>query len=154
MTTQIIDGTGTPKTVNDLGDFMATNPVGAQPFGNARTVAPPTTSDTSKLRIRSLNTVNNTLVSSTARVVRSIDVYNEATYTVYLKLFDKATAPVAGTDTSFWTIPIPSGSGFSRTFYWGLPVSNGFGYAITKNKVDTDTTAVANDDLIGMMTYR
>jgi len=154
MTTQILDGTGTLRTVSDMGDFMTANPVGAQPITSSRAVAPPTTADATKARITSAASVNNTLVSATARVVRSLDIYNEAAYAVYFKLYDKATAPVAGTDTPFWTIPVPAGSGYSKTFTWGIPISAGLGYAITRNKADTDTTVIAVNDLVGMLTWR
>lgn len=154
MTTQILDGTGTLRTVANLDDYIASNPVGAQPASASRAVAPPTTCDSTKTRITSAASVNNTLVSAAGRVVRSLEVYNEAAYSVYFKLYDKASAPVAGTDTPIWTIPIPSGSGYSKIFTWGLPFTNGIGFAITKLKADSDTTSVLASDVVGLMTWR
>jgi hypothetical protein len=154
MTTVILDGNGVQQTVNDVGNLIAVSPIGAQAVTASRPIFPSTTNDSTKARITSAATVNNTLVSATARLLRSLDIYNEAPYAVYIKLYDKATAPVAGTDTPFWTIPLPANSGYSKEFIWGRPVSNGLGYAITKNKADTDTTAVAINDAVGMLTYR
>jgi hypothetical protein len=154
MTVQILDGNGVLQTVNTMNDFMTANPAGAQVVTASRSVSPSITIDTSKVRITSAASVNNTLVSATARVLRSLDVYNEAAYAVYIKLYDKATAPVAGTDTPFWTIPLPASSGYSKIFTWGLPVTTGLGYAITKLKADSDTTVIAANDVVGMLTYR
>lgn len=155
MTISVLDGNGVLQTgINTLNDYMTANPVGAQAITASRAMSPPITIDTTRARITSAATVNNTLVSSTARIMRSLDIYNEAAYTVYFKIYDKATAPVAGSDTPIWTIPVPTLSGYSKVWTWGIPVGNGIGYAITRNKVDTDTTAVAANDLVGMMTYR
>lgn len=154
MTAVILDGNGVLQTVNTVNDLMAANPVGAQAIASSRPISPSTTIDTIKVRITSAASVNNTLVSAAARLLRSLDVYNEASYSVYLKLYDKATAPVAGTDTPFWTIPLPSGSGYSKIFIWGMPVATGLGFAITKLKADSDTTAIAASDVVGMLTYR
>ena len=154
MTTQILDGTGTLRTVSDMGDFMTANPVGAQAIAAARAMSPAITTDSTKTRITSAATVNNTLVNAAARVLRSIDVYNEAAYSVYLKFYDKATTPVAGTDVPFWTIPIPPNSGYTKYWPFGIPLTNGLGYAITKLKADSDTTVIAASDVVGMLTWR
>lgn len=155
MTISVLDGNGVLQTgINTLNDYMAANPVGAQPTTAARTMVPATTTDSARAKIVSANGVNNTLVSATARIMRTLDIYNRAAYPVYFKLYDKATAPVAGTDVPFWTIPLAADSGYSKEFPWGLPVTLGLGYAITKLFVDTDTTAVVIEDVAGQMTYR
>lgn len=154
MTTQILDGTGTLRSVSNLDDFMATNPVGAQAYTAARTVAPAITSDSTKHTIKSAATTNITLVSAAARVMRTLHIYNQTTYIIFFKLYDKATAPVLATDLPFWTIPVAPTSGFSTAPTWGYPVANGLGYAITRAFAPTDTTAVAVEDAVGMLTWR
>ena len=154
MTINVLDGNGVLQNVNTMNDFMTANPAGAQVVATSRAVVPAITSDSTKLRITSLATTNATLVSATAKLLRSLDIYNEAAYAVYFKLYDKATAPVIGTDTPFWTVPIPAASGYSKVWPWGVPVSLGLGYVITRVKADADATAVAAGDLVGFMTYR
>jgi len=89
-----------------------------------------------------------------------------ATYPVYLKLYDQGTVPVVGTDTPKITIP------FSAFAYWngtaavanpqpqfyslsdiGVSFVNGIAYAITKGVADTDTTAIASADLVGINVF-
>lgn len=154
MTLQVLDGNGVLQTRNDINDLMTANPAGAQPITASRAAAPPTTSDSTKLRITSAATVNATLVSSAARVLRSLDVYNEAAYTVYFKLYDTSTTPVVASYTPFFVIPLPANSGYSKLFTWGVPVTIGLGYVISKLKPDTDATAIAANDVVGMLTWR
>lgn len=154
MTTQILDGTGTLRTVSNMDDFMAANPVGAQPLTSSRTVSPPTTSDSNKFKIQSAATTNINLVSASARVMRTLHLYNQTTYRIWFKLYDKATAPVLSTDLPFWTIPLDGGSGFALQGMWGVPVSTGLGFAITKAFAATDTTPIAVEDCIGMLMWR
>jgi hypothetical protein len=154
MTIQVLDGNGVLQTVQNMNDFITSNPVGAQVFSASRAVSPAITTDSTKLRIVSASSVNNTLVSAAARVLRSIDIYNQAAYRVNFKLYDKATAPVAGTDVPFFTIPVSADSGYSKQFIWGMPLTLGLGFAITKQIWDTDTTAVGVEDVFGVLTWR
>jgi hypothetical protein len=153
MTIQVLDGNGVLQTVQNMNDFMTANPAGPQTIAASRAVAPPITIDSVKFRINASSGSNNTLVSAAARVVRSLDIYNRAAYVVYFRFFDKATTPITA-DVPFWTIPLPADSGYSKQFIWGLPVSAGLGFNITKDRFDNDATAVAVDDVSGMLTYR
>jgi len=72
----------------------------------------------------------------------------------YLKLYDKATTPVPGTDTPVMTITIP---GTSTAQLLQIPFSSigyhfsaGIGFAITANVADADTTAIAASDITGL----
>lgn len=100
-------------------------------------------------RVNSAATTNATSLKATAGQVYDIDVFNTALYAVYLKLYNKATAPTVGTDTPVRTIPIQAGGGYSKNFPLGKAFSTGIAYAITKNQPDSDTTAVAAGDLTG-----
>ena len=106
-------------------------------------------SGTTDSRVNAAATTNATSLKASAGNIFSIDVYNEAAYDVFLKLYDKASAPTVGTDTPVWTIPIGTKTGFSRDFPRGRHFSTGIAYAITKLQADTDTTAVAANDLTG-----
>jgi len=69
----------------------------------------------------------------------------------YLKLYDKATAPVVGTDMPVKTLTIPgnaSGAGLIPYWHMGLAFVNGIGYALTTGPLDTDTGAVAANEIV------
>lgn len=100
-------------------------------------------------RINSAASTNATSLKASSGQIYSIDVYNSAAYAVYLKLYNKASAPTVGTDTPAMTIPIASGGGYSKTWQTGFPFSVGIAYAITKSQADSDTTVVVAGDLTG-----
>ena len=70
----------------------------------------------------------------------------------FMKFYDKASAPVVGTDIPFWTLPIPVG-GFSESFIYPVSFALGLAYAITSGAVDSDTTAIAANDIHGFVTF-
>ena len=108
-----------------------------------------TSSGLTNSRVVSAATTNATSLKASAGNVFSIRVFNVAAYDVYLKLYNKASAPTVGTDTPIWTIPLKTGTGYSEHFHLGLNFSTGIAYAITKLQADTDTTAVAASDVTG-----
>ena len=90
--------------------------------------------------------VTNTLVSGAKTLVLSIDAQNTGAAAAYLHLFDKATAPVAGTDTPKLTYLLPADGGKVNEKNLAVEFSLGFGYAITSGAGDTDSTNVTNAD--------
>lgn len=100
-------------------------------------------------RINAAATTNATSLKASAGQIYTIDVFNAAAYNVFLKLYNKASAPTVGTDTPVMTIPIQAGGGFAKTWPMGLPFSTGIAYAITKLQADSDTTVVVAGDLTG-----
>jgi hypothetical protein len=94
-------------------------------------------------------------IKAAAGLVTGGFITNNASYPVFVKLFNKATAPVPGTDTPQDTfgvqagtsvpIPVPSG---------GLTYSTGIAIAITKNMADSDATAVAANDCAVSVFYQ
>jgi hypothetical protein len=104
-------------------------------------------------RINSLNTTNATNLKASAGNFYEIDVFNNAAYPVYLKIYNKASSPTVGTDTPIWTIPIAAGTGYSKSFAYGFSMATGLSYAITKGQADSDTTAVLAGDLTGMVVW-
>jgi hypothetical protein len=74
---------------------------------------------------------------------------NDAATPAFVKLFNKATAPVPGTDVPEMIIEVPAavGSGLGRAEIspgfnaYRFPL--GLGIAITGGRADSDTTAVA-----------
>lgn len=86
---------------------------------------------------------------STARLFK-VTGSNIAAATRYLKLYNKATAPIPGTDFPFWVEALEASSSFEITFPAGLYFSLGLGYALTVNAADMDATAIEAGDIVSM----
>src|SRR6266404_3361266 len=96
-------------------------------------------------KLISAATVNNTLVKNAAGAIGFIQVGNNAATVAYLKLYNKATAPVAGADVPVQTYMIPgntAGAGLSLPIPAGLVFSAGIGLSLSTGIADTDNTAV------------
>ena len=103
----------------------------------------------SRLRLLSAATTNATLVKAGATAVGFIHVTNTAASARFLKIYDKVTAPTVGTDTPAHTFAIPAGyCGSLGIPHSGLRLNAGFGLAITGAIADTDTTAIAANEVI------
>jgi len=61
----------------------------------------------------------------------------------YLQIYDKASAPVVGTDTPIATFPIPANAAFSDNIPGGLYLANGISYAFTTDAAGTTGAAAA-----------
>lgn len=97
-----------------------------------------------KIAINSAASVNNTLVKAGKCSLRTLACSNAGGAAAFVKLYDKATAPVAGTDTPVLTIPVPtSGIVTLPPGADGFPFALGLGIAITNLVADADTTIVA-----------
>jgi hypothetical protein len=112
-----------------------------------------TASGATASRINAAASTNATPLKASAGQVYTIDVFNAAAYNVFLKLYNKASAPTVGTDPPVMTIPIQAGGGFSKTWPNGFPFATGIAYAITKLQPDSDTTVVVAGDLTGNTTW-
>jgi hypothetical protein len=104
-------------------------------------------------RVVAAATTNATSLKASAGNIAAIDLFNVATYSVFLKLYNKASAPTVGTDTPVWTIPLPASGGFSAVLDWGEYFSTGIAYAITKLQADSDTTVIAAGDVTGRIKW-
>lgn len=108
---------------------------------------------TTSSRVNSTASTNATLLKASAGQGYEFDLFNTAAYPVFLKLYNKASAPTVGTDAPIWTIPIQAGGGYSKSFQYGKTFSTGIAYAITKLQADSDTTNVAAGDLTGSIDW-
>jgi hypothetical protein len=100
-------------------------------------------------RINAAASTNATSLKASAGQLYTVDVFNPAAYNVFLKLYNKASAPTVGTDTPVMTIPVAAGGGYSKTWPMGFTFGTGIAYAITKLQADSDTTVVVAGDLTG-----
>jgi hypothetical protein len=71
--------------------------------------------------------------------------------TCYFKLYDKATAPVVGTDVPFMTAQVPAN--VPQHIIYGVnprSLKNGLAFAVTLNAPDADATGLAGADTSGV----
>ena len=104
-------------------------------------------------RVNSAGSTNATSLKGSAGNLLEVDLKNNAAYAVYVKFYNKASAPTVGTDTPVWTLPLAAGEGYARSFPRGKPFATGLAYAITKNQADSDTTVVVAGDVTGSMDW-
>ena len=103
--------------------------------------------------ISSAASTNATLVKAGSVRLFKILLHSNRGSDCYLKIYDKATTPVVGTDTPIATITIPNAGGQIPTFDFGSSPAtfvNGLGYAITSGSADSDTGAIAANDITGL----
>lgn len=103
----------------------------------------------SAFNLTSAATTNATLVKSSAGNLYEIDCSNTSASPVFLKLYNKASAPTVGTDTPLVTLVVPANAHLVQSFAsLGKRFTTGIAYAITGLQVTTDTTAIAAGVLI------
>lgn len=100
-----------------------------------------------------LNTNNATLVLGRPSLVKMLHVENVTAALVFLKLYNKVTAPVCGTDPVVMTIAVP-GTGTTGGYPVvidvgdGLLFSAGVGFCMTNLIADNDNTPVAAGSMV------
>ena len=107
-------------------------------------------------RLMSAASTNATNVKGSAGAVGFIFAANLNAAVRYLKLYNKATAPTVGTDTPIATLPIPAatvGAGFVIPIPGGVAFTNGISYALTTGYADSDTGAVAANEIFVFLGY-
>ncbi len=98
--------------------------------------------------VNSAATTNGALVLTGTSNLSSFYATNEGASVAYVKLYNKATAPVVGTDVPEMIIPVPAAVGGvpgvanPNIGFHGFRFALGLGVAITRYAVHTDTTAV------------
>ena len=116
-----------------------TQPVSGTVTTNEGTKVAPTTTF-----LNSAATVNLTSAKATAGTLYSLKAYNAGTAVAYVKLYNKATAPVVASDVPVMVFKIPIEDHIDIDFSTvGLRFTTGIAFAITGLKADTDATAVA-----------
>ncbi len=88
-------------------------------------------------------------LKAAAGTLEELALFNTSASAIYVKFYDKATAPVVGTDTPVFTLQVPANGSLPIPAGIGKPFVNGIGYGITGAAADTDATAVAAGNLTG-----
>jgi hypothetical protein len=140
-------------TVQGIASMTAIKTDGSATTQPITQVASATANGQTSSRVNAAASTNATSLKTSAGNIGEIDVFNSAAYTVFLKLYNKASAPTVGTDVPVWTIPVAAGGGFSKSFLRGKSFATGIAYAITKLQADSDTTVVVAGDLTGSVDW-
>jgi hypothetical protein len=102
-------------------------------------------------RILSAGSTNATSVKGSAGTLYSLVAVNTNAAVRYLKLYNKATSPTVGSDTPVFTFAIPgntAGAGFALPIpTCGIAFSTGIAAALTTGAGDSDTGAVAANEI-------
>lgn len=101
-------------------------------------------------RVLSAASTNATSVKASPGVMFSLIATNTNAAARYLKLYNKASAPTVGTDTPVHTFCIPgntAGAGFALNFDPGIDFATGIALALTTGAADSNTGAVAAEEI-------
>jgi hypothetical protein len=98
---------------------------------------------------------NATSLKGSAGQVYSVDVFNNAAYPVYLKLYNSASSPTGCAATNlFKVVGVQSGTQHTVASEEGFAMGTGIGYCLTKGIADSDDTAVLLSDASADIGYK
>lgn len=100
-----------------------------------------------------LGTNNAAVIKNSAGQVYGVKAFNNTTYPVFVKLYDKATTPNPAVDVPVKTIGLQAGLGVADEIGFGIPFTNGIGIAIVLGISDTDNNAVVANDCVVDVEY-
>jgi len=106
----------------------------------------------------SANNTNPTSVKASPGTVFNLIIHNTHSgggsgASIAFRLYNKATAPVVGTDVPMIIIHVPSGSSKELNFTSGITFTTGIAYSITEGDALLDATAVDADGVQLYMGY-
>lgn len=108
-------------------------------------------------KLISAASTNATSVKGSGATLYGIQVFNVNAEERYLKLYNKATAPTVGTDTPVKVILIPGATTGSGTTVplpaAGVAFGTGLAFALTTGIADSDTGAVAANEIVVNLDY-
>lgn len=149
-------GTGVQRvTIANDSTGQVALAAGTATVGNVG-LAPRTSGGCSMSRTLSAASTNATNVKASAGQVYGMILTNVNAAARFLKMYNSASAPTAGSGTPVMTIQIPgntAGAGLVLDFPMGLAFSSGIGFTITGAVGDSDTTAVAANEIILNLFY-
>lgn len=105
------------------------------------------------LHINSAASTNSKQVQKNRGTVYSLDCFNAGGAAAYVKLYNKATAPVVGTNTPVMVLAVPAAGNARLKLDYPAMFNLGIGIAITGAAADSDTTAVAANQVKATLVY-
>lgn len=101
--------------------------------------------------ITSAATTNATVAKTSAGRIYKIRGYNSASSVLYLKIYNKSSAPTVGTDTPVMILPLKPSDIFDLDFgLLGYYCTSGISYALTANPAANDSTAIGAGNITGL----
>ena len=131
------------------GDVSSANPL---PI----TESPATSGGLSITKLISAATTNATSVKASAGQLYAVEAFSTSNTATYLKLFNSSSAPPVGTDTPVKVLTIPGntrGAGLVINWDKGLAFSSGIAFGLTTGVADSDTGAVAANEIVVNLDY-
>lgn len=92
---------------------------------------------------------NATVAKASPGRLYGVKGHNASQSARWLKLYNKATSPVVGTDTPVETLYLPARATFALD-WTGFYFTSGISYALTTGGADNDTGALASGDVLGL----
>lgn len=158
-----VDDNGGSLTVDGSVNAAQSGTWTVQPGNTANTTPwlvtdlPATSGGLSLHKTISAASTNGTSVKGSAGHVYGIQAFNTNAAARYLKLYNKASAPTVGTDTPVKVLTIPgntAGAGLIVESDKGLAFGTGIAFALTTGVADSDTGAVAANELVVNIDYK
>ncbi|KKN42508.1 hypothetical protein LCGC14_0712690 [marine sediment metagenome] len=94
------------------------------------------------------------LIITGKKMLFGVNITNLDGSTLYVKLYNKATAPTVGTDTPKMTLAIPTLKMINLEWLGGIPFSLGIGVGATTGVADTDTTGPGVNECVTTFLYK
>lgn len=105
-------------------------------------------------KLNSAASTNATSVSATANtLLYGYYISNTNAAVRYVKFYNKASAPTVGTDTPVLVLAIPGSGAANVSFPAGINFTTGLAFATTTGAADSDTGAVAANEVIVNLVY-
>lgn len=124
---------------------------------NAVVVTPPTSGGLSISKVIGAGSTNATSIKASAGQVFGWYISNKNAAQMFVKFYNKASAPTVGTDTPVMTLAIPgNATGVAANVFnsIGIAFSTGIAMAITTGSADNDNTGISAGDVIVNTFYK
>lgn len=132
-----------PQNPSGTLNTQVLNTVATSPFlSSASTVA-------TAYALTTAATTNLVSIKISRAFLAELTIFNSSAATIYVKFYNKASAPTLASDVPLFVIPIAAGAFFTQSFGpVGKMFSTGLAMAITAAVGNTDTTAIAAGVLV------
>lgn len=142
--TTLTTGDSSPLQLDSLGKLLV-NCTGCS-AGSTVGLVPQTSGGLALSHTVLAASTNGTSLKASAGQVYEACVNSNASYPIYLKLYNKASAPTVGTDTPVKIIEAQAGVPACMRTEEGFTFGTGIAWAVTKGITDADATAVLISD--------
>jgi hypothetical protein len=105
-------------------------------------------------RLLAAATTNLGTVKASPGKLKGYDIYNNSAAAKFVKIYNLAVNPTLASSVPAMTIALAANSGRTISFAEGITFDTGIAHAITGAIGNTDTTAVAANDVVLHLIYR